>query len=82
LQTRKWQDNAGNDRYSTEVVLQGFYATLTMLDKSNGSGYQAGGSGADDYGMDADRAAGRTTSSQSSKPAPSFSRDMDDDIPF
>ena len=32
LQTRKWQDQSGNDRYSTEVVLQGFGATLTMLD--------------------------------------------------
>ena len=83
LQTRKWQDTSGNDRYSTEVVLQGFNATLTMLDKSNGSGYQAGGKGAEDYDMDPDRAAGRSTSqSPSSRPAPSFSRDMDDDIPF
>lgn len=32
LQTRKWQDQSGNDRYSTEVVLQGFNAVLTMLD--------------------------------------------------
>jgi single-strand DNA-binding protein len=36
LQTRKWKDQGGNDRYSTEVVLQGFNATLTMLDSSNG----------------------------------------------
>lgn len=87
LQTRKWQDNNGNDRYSTEVVLQGFNATLTMLDKQGGSGYRAGGDGPDDYGMDADRAAGRASqsqpsSSQSRRPAPSFSRDMDDDTPF
>jgi len=86
LQTRKWQDKDGNDRYSTEVVLQGFNATLTMLDSNKGSGYQPGGNGAEDYGMDSDRAAGPSSSSQSStrhqSPAPSFSRDMDDDIPF
>ena len=80
LQTRKWQDQSGNDRYSTEVILQGFNATLTMLD-SNRSGYQPGGNGASDYGMDGDRAAGSSTrSSQSS--GSSLSRDMDDDIPF
>ena len=37
LQTRKWQDQSGADRYSTEVVLQGFGGTLTMLDGRNGS---------------------------------------------
>ena len=37
LQTRKWQDQSGNDRYSTEVVLQGFGSTLTMLDGPSGS---------------------------------------------
>lgn len=43
LQTRKWQDQDGNDRYSTEVVLQGFGSTLTMLDgKSDGSGSGGG----------------------------------------
>ena len=36
LQTRKWQDQSGQDRYSTEVVLQGFNSTLTMLDARNG----------------------------------------------
>lgn len=65
LQTRKWQDQNGNDRYSTEVVLQGFNSTLTMLDGrgegggsgvSRGSGsdfggssYGGGGGGYDDY---------------------------------
>ena len=43
LQTRKWQDQTGNDRYSTEVVLQGFGGTLTMLDGApGGSGGRAG----------------------------------------
>ena len=43
LQTRKWQDQSGNDRYSTEVVVQGFGSTLKMLDGVNNSG--GGGSG-------------------------------------
>jgi single-strand DNA-binding protein len=46
LQTRKWQDQQGQDRYSTEVVLQGFNAQLTMLDRA------AGGSGGGDYAAD------------------------------
>lgn len=45
LQTRKWQDQNGQDRYSTEVVLQGFGSTLTMLDgRGEGGGGQGGGS--------------------------------------
>ena len=45
LRTRKWQDQSGNDRYSTEVVLQGPGAVLTMLDGAPGSGGQGGGGG-------------------------------------
>jgi single-strand DNA-binding protein len=47
LQTRKWQDQSGQDRYSTEVVLQGFGGALTMLDGRDG-----GGSGGGEYGGD------------------------------
>ena len=44
LQTRKWQDQTGNDRYSTEIVLQGFNSTLTMLDgRGEGGGERRGG---------------------------------------
>ncbi|MGB7371702.1 single-stranded DNA-binding protein [Erythrobacter sp.] len=43
LQTRKWQDQNGNDRYSTEVVLRGFDGTLTMLDGASGGGGGGGG---------------------------------------
>ena len=52
LQTRKWQDQSGQDRYSTEVVLQGFDATLVMLDgRSEGGGGGGGyGGGGDSYG--------------------------------
>ncbi|MGI9352733.1 MAG: single-stranded DNA-binding protein [Rhizobiaceae bacterium] len=46
LQTRKWQDNEGKDRYSTEVVLQGFNSSLTMLD-GRGDSPGGGGSGGD-----------------------------------
>jgi len=54
LQTRKWQDQTGNDRYSTEIVLQGFNSTLTMLDgRGEGGGGRSGGGdfgGGGDYG--------------------------------
>jgi single-strand DNA-binding protein len=57
LQTRKWQDQNGNDRYSTEVVLQGFNSTLTMLDGRGGEGGGdrggfGGGRGGSDFGGD------------------------------
>jgi len=45
LQTRKWQDQQGNDKYSTEIVLQGFNSVLTMLDGPGGGGGQGGGGG-------------------------------------
>ena len=54
LQTRKWQDQSGQDRYSTEVVLQGFRGELTLLDRAGGAGAGGGGGdfGADDAGGD------------------------------
>ena len=79
LQTRKWQDQSGNDRYSTEVVIQNYGGTLTMLDgrsggeNASGPSYNITGSG------------GNNSSSSSfdqgsqSMPSPS---DLDDDIPF
>ncbi|SFU14564.1 single-stranded DNA-binding protein [Sedimentitalea nanhaiensis] len=82
LQTRKWQDQSGQDRYSTEVVLQGFGSTLTMLDGrdgggSGGGGYGGGQSGGYDSGPQDDRFGG----GGGGQSAPS-SRDMDDEIPF
>lgn len=53
LQTRKWQDQSGNDRYSTEVVINGFDGTLTMLDgrgDGQGGGQGGGGYGGDNFG--------------------------------
>lgn len=83
IKTRKWQDQQGQDRYSTEIVLQGFNATLTMTGGGGGgSGYKPGGNGAGDYGSDPDRAAGRSSSKSAGSSGGSFAGDMNDDIPF
>ena len=81
LQTRKWTDNSGQDRYSTEVVLQRFRGELVLLDSRQGGG----GSYGDDYG-DSAGASGFGGSAggqrQQSRPAPAFDSDLDDDVPF
>ena len=77
LQTRKWTDQAGVDKYSTEVVLQNFNGTLTMLDSRNeGGGFGGGASGGNDYGQ----AGSSASSAPAASPAPQD--DLDDDIPF
>lgn len=73
LQTRKWQDQSGNDRYSTEVVLQGFGGTLVMLDGRGGGGGDGGG-----YGDD--RSGGSQQGGGFDGPAPAGN--IDDEIPF
>jgi single-strand DNA-binding protein len=75
LQTRKWQDQGGQDRYTTEIVLQGFNSNLTMLDGRN-----EGGEG----GFSAPRASDNRRPSQApSQNAPAFDAGgQDDDIPF
>ncbi|MGO7417275.1 single-stranded DNA-binding protein [Rhizobium ruizarguesonis] len=87
LQTRKWQDQQGQDRYSTEVVLQGFGSTLTMLDgRGEGGGASGGrgsGAGGNDYGDDYGAPAPASSSSRGGgSGGGNFSRDLDDDIPF
>jgi single-strand DNA-binding protein len=96
LQTRKWQDQSGADRYSTEVVLQGFNGNLTMLGgRGDGGGASRGGNdfGGDSYGGGGyDGGYGSPASSRGgssggasrggSAPPGGFSRDLDDDIPF
>ncbi|MBY9066806.1 single-stranded DNA-binding protein [Hyphomonas sp. WL0036] len=80
LQTRKWQDKDGNDRYTTEIVLQGFDATLVMLDgRGEGGGMGGGGGGGRDRDMSYSGGGGRQ---QMSGPKESFSQDLDDEIPF
>lgn len=83
LQTRKWQDKDGQDRYSTEVVLQGFNSVLTMLDGRSGGASLGGGDfgGSDDFGSSG------PSGGQRRQPAMAGGgggrgNDMDDEIPF
>ena len=80
LQTRKWQDQSGQDKYSTEVVLQGFNSALTMLDGRSGGGGSFGGS---DEGSDFGGSSSGGGGGSRRAPAPAGARgDMDDEIPF
>jgi single-strand DNA-binding protein len=89
LQTRKWQDQNGQDRYSTEIVIQGLGGTLTMLDGATGGGGMGGGGGARSGGG----AAGGSWDQSGGAPdgggaSGGFGQtgggydDLDDDIPF
>ena len=81
LQTRKWQDQSGNDRYTTEIVLQKFRGELVLLDGPGGGGSRGGGSneGYDEFGGGSGGAPAR----QPSRPQPAaFDSDLDDDVPF
>jgi len=80
LQTRKWQDQSGNDKYTTEVVLQRFRGELVLLDSRDGAGGSRGAFnedfGGDDFG-------GGAPSRPQSRPQPAaFDTDLDDDVPF
>ncbi len=90
LQTRKWQDQSGQDRYSTEVVLQGFGGTLTMLDGRDGGGggggYGGGGGGGYDdrggsFGGD-DRGDSGGGGFDGGGSGGGGGSDLDDEIPF
>jgi single-strand DNA-binding protein len=85
LQTRKWQDQSGQDKYSTEIVLQGFNSTLTMLDgRGDGEG-ASGGGGFSSPRESSGGGFGGPPARQERRPssAPAFeSGSMDDDIPF
>ena len=90
LQTRKWQDQQGNDRYSTEVVLRGFNGTLTMLDgagggggggnRSGGGGYGGGNGGQGGGGFGGGNQGGGS-GGQGAGGGSNYD-DLDDDIPF
>ncbi|MDF3413633.1 single-stranded DNA-binding protein [Sulfitobacter sp. M57] len=95
LQTRKWQDQSGADRYSTEVVLQGYGGTLTMLDgrdggqggggQGGGGGYGGGQGGGGDYGGgggDYGGGGGYDSGPSQGGGGGGSSRDLDDEIPF
>jgi single-strand DNA-binding protein len=81
LQTRKWTDQSGVEKYSTEVVLQGFNSTLTMLDGRGGGG---GGSFGDEPGGDFGSSGPVSSAPRRAVAAGGGGRnsDMDDDIPF
>jgi len=83
LQTRKWQDQSGQDRYSTEVVLQGFNSTLTMLDGRGEGGGELRDSGSDfgqsgPYPARAERGGGQGAPREQGN----YGKDLDDEIPF
>jgi single-strand DNA-binding protein len=92
LRTRKWQDQSGNDRYSTEVVLQGPGAVMTMLDGApgGGSGGGSGGGGGSRQGGDDGWGGGSSSnggfgggsSSGGGAGSPNFDNDLDDEVPF
>lgn len=76
IETRKWTDQAGVEKYSTEIVLKGFDAKLIMLDVRNGGGDRDGG---DDFGS---HDGGSSRPARSGGGGRSRNSDMDDDIPF
>jgi single-strand DNA-binding protein len=80
LQTRKWTDNSGQERYSTEVVLQKYRGELTMLDGGRGGEGSIAdmGGGGEDYGAQAK--SGGASSGRSERRAPV--QELDDEIPF
>ena len=80
LQTRKWQDQSGQDRYSTEVVLQGFRGELTLLDRAGG-GSGGGDLASDDAGGEVGSSALAAKAARAGGVRRS-SGDMDDEIPF
>jgi len=82
LQTRKWTDNAGIEKYSTEVVLQNFRGELTMLDgRSEGGGY-SGSDGGDSGGGNWSGDSGGSSSGGGASGGNAPGGDLDDEIPF
>ena len=87
VQTRKWQDQSGNDKYTTEVVLQRFRGELVLLDSredGSGGGYGGGGGSSygDDFGGGSDGGFGGGSKPQQRPQPAAFDSDLDDDVPF
>ena len=80
LQTRKWTDQSGVEKYSTEVVLQNFNSTLTMLDGRSGGG--GGSFGGEESGGDFGSSGPSSAPRRVAAAAGARNADMDDDIPF
>ena len=79
LSTRKWTDQSGQERYTTEVVIPRFGGALTMLDGRSGGGEAGAGAGA---GMDDDMGGGAPPSGGGRPAARGGKAELDDDIPF
>ena len=77
LQTRKWQDQQGQDKYTTEVVLQGFNGNLTMLDRAGGGSHSEVAESGSDFGSP-----GPTRERAPALAGAGRRDDMDDEIPF
>jgi single-strand DNA-binding protein len=81
LQTRKWQDNGGNDKYSTEIVVQGMdHSAFKMAPRDRSGGSSSGGGG--DYGGGSGSYGGGGTSGGTRPQPAAFDSDLDDDVPF
>ena len=81
LQTRKWQDQSGNDKYTTEVVLQRFRGELVLLD-SRGEGGGGRDFGGEDGAFGGFGGGGGSSRPQSRPQPAAFDTDLDDDVPF
>ena len=80
IQTRKWQDQSGSDRYTTEIVLQRFRGELVLLDSREGGGGRSA-FGGEDY--EEFSGGGSAQPRPQSRPQPAaFDTDLDDDVPF
>ena len=83
LQTRKWTDQAGVEKFSTEVVLQNFRGELVLLDsREGGGGGGSRGGGGGDFTDDFAGGSGGGTRTQSRPQPAAFDTDLDDDVPF
>ena len=82
IQTRKWTDQTGNDRYTTEIVLQRFRGELVLLDARGEGGGSGGGFGGDEYGSSGGFGGGGSSKPQSRPQPAAFDSDLDDDVPF
>ena len=79
IQTRKWTDQSGQDKYTTEIVLQRFRGELVLLDPKGGGG--GGYAGGDDH-SDSSGGDFGAAPRQQARPQPAFDSDLDDDVPF
>jgi len=82
LNTRKWTDQSGQERYTTEVVIPRFGGSLTMLDGRSGGGGGDGGGMDDDYGGAMSGGGGMSSGGGGGRAAPRGKAELDDDIPF